>query len=303
MMEEQANSEEEFLANYRVSDYERPSVTVDILLFGMHQGQPETDCNFLSLSLQILLIKRKNHPFQNHWALPGGFVEMDEDLRTAAARELYEETHLSPSYLEQLYTWGDVGRDPRSRVISTSYLGVVNQEAKDLLAGDDAMEAKWFDLTLTMEQVETKESDLRLEYSWVVVLSLESLGEAPIGAKVQIRRTIEGATVSITRNVLENNGLAFDHCKIIEYGVEMLRHKIKYTDLAFLFLPRDFTLSNLQQVYEAILDKKLLGADFRRNIADKLIETERYVNGEQLFTFNDHWLDQPLQEGVIDLWS
>ena len=97
-------TEEEYLKNYRPGDYERPSVTVDMLIFAVDNREE---------SIRLLLIKRKNHPFLGCWALPGGFVEMTESLRDAAARELEEETGVKGMYLEQLYLRGDGTGSPQ----------------------------------------------------------------------------------------------------------------------------------------------------------------------------------------------
>ncbi len=134
---EEGLTEKEFLAKYRPGDYERPSVTVDTLIFAvdteMEDEEPE-----------LLLIRRRNHPCIRQWAIPGGFVNMDESLEEAAARELEEETGLSGICLEQLYTWGDVKRDPRTRIISVSFMAAVPKNELIPEAGDDASEAVWF---------------------------------------------------------------------------------------------------------------------------------------------------------------
>lgn len=287
--------------------YPKPSVTVDTLVFTVAQGERVSYRNLPSNTLQILLIKRKHAPFEGTWALPGGFVEIAEDLRVAARRELLEETGIEPSYFGQLYTYGDVDRDPRDRVISTAYLAVVNKNLCTLKAGDDAKEAAWFDLSCKLEKVEAIEQGNGMAYHWHIRLLLDN-GQEKLSALLEITRLIEGSTIAINRVIIENEGLAFDHARIIEYGVEMLRHKIKYTDLVFKLVPEYFTLTELQKVYETILDQTIPRASFRRNMADRVLETERYVKKgghrpSQLFMFNPHWLERPLQEGVVDLWS
>jgi len=112
--------------------YPRPAVTVDAVIFRKQNGQEE-----------VLLIQRGNPPFENQWALPGGFVDMDEDLETAAMRELEEETGLKNIPLQQFYAFGAPGRDPRHRTISIAYRGVLDKP-QPLQAGDDAKKAKWF---------------------------------------------------------------------------------------------------------------------------------------------------------------
>jgi len=132
---EEGLTEKEFLLQYRPGNYERPSVTVDMLIFAVDEEETETE---------ILLIKRKNHPCIGQWAIPGGFVNVDESLETAAARELEEETGLKGICMEQLYSWGNVKRDPRTRVISVSYMAAVPKDQLTPEAGDDAAEARWF---------------------------------------------------------------------------------------------------------------------------------------------------------------
>jgi 8-oxo-dGTP diphosphatase len=114
-------------------DYPHPSVTADVIIFNLRAGD-----------LQVLLIRRKSSPFQTMWAIPGGFVGIDESLEDAALRELEEETGLRDVYLEQLYTFGDPGRDPRGRTITVAYFALVPGTAVHPRAGDDAAEARWW---------------------------------------------------------------------------------------------------------------------------------------------------------------
>lgn len=114
-------------------EYERPAVTVDILLLGL-----------VGDVLNVLLIKRGNYPYEGMWALPGGFVDMQENLEEAALRELQEETGVTGVSLKQFRAFGDVGRDPRTRIISVVYHALVRPEKSALTAGDDASDARWF---------------------------------------------------------------------------------------------------------------------------------------------------------------
>lgn len=121
---------------YDPDQYERPSVTVDVVIFTL-----------IDDDLQALLIRRKHPPFMNHWAIPGGFVQMNESLESAALRELEEETGVREVYIEQLYTFGDPHRDPRTRVITVAYLTLVPATGLPVLeAGDDAAEAQWWSM-------------------------------------------------------------------------------------------------------------------------------------------------------------
>jgi 8-oxo-dGTP diphosphatase len=116
-----------------LEDHPRPSVTVDVIIFTLRES-----------ALQVLLIRRRYPPFEGMWAVPGGFVGIEESLEDAALRELEEETGVRQVYLEQLYTFGDVGRDPRGRVITVAYFALVPATIIDPHAGSDAVEARWW---------------------------------------------------------------------------------------------------------------------------------------------------------------
>jgi 8-oxo-dGTP diphosphatase len=117
----------------RHENHSRPAVTVDVVLFTV-----------LADRLKVLLIRRKNPPFQGRWAIPGGFVGLRESLEEAALRELKEETNVSGAYLEQLYTFGAPDRDPRTRVITVAYFSLICADLAPVRASDDARDARWF---------------------------------------------------------------------------------------------------------------------------------------------------------------
>ena len=123
------------ISDYDSSIYERPSVTVDVVVFTLRHNE-----------LQVLLIQRKHWPYEGMWAIPGGFITMDESLEKAARRELAEETGVNdPSiYLEQLYTFGNPDRDPRTRVITVAYFALISSDELHLHADTDASAAEWF---------------------------------------------------------------------------------------------------------------------------------------------------------------
>ena len=196
--------------------YPRPMVTVDMIIFALRSGD-----------LQVLLIKRRHWPFEGMWAIPGGFVEIDEPLEAAARRELQEETGLTDVYLEQLYTFGDPQRDPRTRVITVSYFALVRAEQQRLHAATDASAVNWFP-------------------------------------------------------AYDPPALAFDHRQILDYAITRLRYKLEYTALAFELLPAEFTLTELQETYEHILNERLDKRNFRRKVleADILEATSRQRVGE-----------------------
>lgn len=180
--------------------HEKPSVTVDVLLFTIEDKE-----------LKILLVKRNVPPFKDSWALPGGFVRIFESLEEAAKRELKEESNVDNVYLEQLFTFGDINRDPRERVITVTYLALADSKSWNLLASGDVKESKLF--------------------------SLKKLPK-----------------------------LAFDHAKIIDYGLQRLRAKLGYSNIVFGLLPEEFTLTELQMVYEIILNNKVDKRNFRKKI-------------------------------------
>lgn len=292
----QGQTEQQFLREYDVSQFERPSVTVDMLVFTVADEEEQNYRKLSPKTLQLLLIKRGEHPYLGQWALPGGFVSPKESLEEAARRELRTETNIDDIYLEQLYTWGDVERDPRTRVISTSYIALVDREALEVKAGDDAAEAQWFQIEdRWLRETKTATVDGSITEKWVE-LRLRGLGEE-LSATMKVTKTVAGRIVRETREIVETNQLAFDHAKIILYALERLRNKIEYTDIAFALMPELFTLSELQQVYEVILGKELLAAAFRRKVADKVLETNQYRKHaghrpSKYFRFNPEWMDQ-----------
>ena len=131
-------------------DYPRPSVTVDIVLFTDESPNP-----------QVLLIRRKNSPFKGLWALPGGFLDMDESLEAAALRELHEETDISNVQLTQIATFGNPSRDPRGRVITVAYFGIVESNKQHIaIAGSDAAEVAWFPTSNLPQQIAFDHSEI-----------------------------------------------------------------------------------------------------------------------------------------------
>ncbi|MBH0332451.1 ADP-ribose pyrophosphatase [Brevibacillus brevis] len=292
----QGQTEQEYLEAYDVSQFERPSVTVDMLVFTVMDELEENYRKLSPKSLKILLVKRGEHPYIGQWALPGGFVTPGESLEEAARRELRTETNVDDIYLEQLYTWGDAGRDPRTWVISTSYMALVDSSSLQLQAGDDAEEAEWYRIEdRWLKETKTATIDGSITEKWLELRLVHEREE--LSATIKITKTVTGRTVRETREIVETNNLAFDHAKIIQYALERLRNKIEYTDIAFALMPELFTLSDLQQVYEVILGRELLAAAFRRKVADKVVETNQYRKHaghrpSKFFRFNPEWMDQ-----------
>jgi 8-oxo-dGTP diphosphatase len=175
-------------------------VTVDCVVFGLDEQD-----------LKILLIQRGFEPFKGSWAIPGGFVNTDESLEEAALRELKEETGVQDVFLEQLYTFGDVIRDPRKRIVTVAYYVLVNLRDHTIRAATDASNAAWF-----------------------------SVDDIP--------------------------RLAFDHGRIVDTALRRLRGKVRYEPVGFELLPEKFTLTQLQRMYEKILEQEIDKRNFRKKI-------------------------------------
>jgi len=181
-------------------EYPRAALTVDCVVFGFDEGE-----------LKVLLIERALEPFKGKWALPGGFVRVDETVDDAARRELAEEAGLKDVFLEQLYTFGAVNRDPRERVVSVAYYALVKLAAHDTRAATDAADARWFPISKVPK-------------------------------------------------------LAFDHADILATALTRLKGKVRYQPIGFELLPPKFTLSQLQHLYESVLETDLDKRNFRKKV-------------------------------------
>jgi 8-oxo-dGTP diphosphatase len=179
-------------------------VTVDTVIFTV-----------LDATLQVLLVRRGEDAFEGLWSLPGGFVEPSEPLEAAALRELRDATGVTDVYLEQLYTFGDPGRDTRGRVISVAYVALLAADRCPLVPNELEAEARWWP-------------------------------------------------------VYDLPPLAFDHPRMIEVALARVRTKLEYTTIGFQLMPHDFTLGELQRVYEVVLDRPIDKRNFRRRL--KLLE-------------------------------
>ncbi|MCX7923334.1 MAG: NUDIX hydrolase [Clostridia bacterium] len=286
-------TEEEFLQKYDASIYERSSVTVDMLIFTVMNEEEENYRKLPEKSLKLLMIKRGDHPYIAQWALPGGFVAINESVDEAAIRELKTETNVDNIYMEQLYTWGDVNRDPRTRVISCSYMALVDSASLDVRAGDDADDAVWFNVKYAVLKKEKTITEKGFILEKHIEVKLTNNADS-LSATVRIIEEAEGKITKVNREIIDSKGIAFDHAKMIEYAIERLRNKIEYTDIAFNLMPELFTLTELQQVHEIILNKELLAAAFRRKIADMVIETDQFTKDaghrpSKLYRFNPNW--------------
>ena len=176
------------------------TITVDCVVFGLDDQE-----------LKVLLIERDLEPFKGQWALPGGFVREGEPLEETARRELKEETGVDEVYLEQLYTFGAVDRDPRGRVVTVAYYALVNLQDYSINATTDAKSAAWF--------------------------AIDDLPHLP-----------------------------FDHQEIFEMALKRLKAKVRYEPIGFELLPERFTLTQLQRLYEKVLEMPIDKRNFRKKI-------------------------------------
>ncbi|MDO5518902.1 MAG: NUDIX hydrolase [bacterium] len=199
---------EEFLKGYDPYKYKTPAVTADIVVL---KEKNDVDFELNNTGLQLLLIKRRNHPCINQWALPGGFAEMDETLEYSAKRELEEETTVKGVPMQQLKTWGDPDRDPRGRVITVSYLAYLEEDV-DVEASDDAKDAKWLDVKLQL--ISTRRLGHKVIKQYELLLNnVES--EISLKGVVEVEERRVGRIVEMSYDIIQCEGIAFDHAKII----------------------------------------------------------------------------------------
>lgn len=257
------NSEEEFLNNYNPDNFDRLSMTADILLISVSDKENNDNRRNNDKVMSILLVKRNYYPFKDKYCLPGGFLNpKSETLEECAKRVLKSETNLENIYIEQLYTFDSLDRDPRTRVISCSYVALIDKNKLTNMINKDA---KWFDV----EKID--------ENTKLVTITLVNDDERII---LNIKKELKEKTTDRYKYVgLNNTMMAFDHDIVILSGLDRIRNKLKYTDIVFNMMPKLFTLKELQQVYEIILGKKLLDPAFRRIIKDKVEKTELMETG------------------------
>jgi len=261
-MEKDYRTEEEFLKNYDSSGFEKLSATTDILIFSVASSKQENYRKLNNKHFSVLLVKRNRFPFKDMWCLPGGFIGIDETSEDAAKRILERETNLKHIYLEQLYTFDDVNRDPRMRIISISYVALVDKNRLDDTLYENA---SWFNM-----EIEEDETQIKV-----------NLDNGDENFDIVVKKTLKEMTTDRYKyTVAKNDKIAFDHPLTIVSGISRIKNKLEYTDIAFNLMPEYFTLGELQQVYEVILGKKLLDPAFRRIIASKVEKTDKTrVNG------------------------
>lgn len=279
---EMSAEEQAYLAQYDITKYERPSVAADMAIFSiMEEGECENYRKLPQKALKVLLIKRGNYPFKGCWALPGGFCRPDEDIYTTAKRELYEETGINDAYLQPAGIFSDIGRDPRGWIISNGFLSLINGEKCKLRAGTDAWEAKWFSLRIKTKEIKKLVQDDMVEAETEYMLTLEhDESGLCLKAKVKEHKKFINNHETVRYELMAGDRIAFDHAKIILQMLLLLRRNVENDrKIVFDLMPETFTLTQLQNAFELILDQKLLTANFRRKINDDVIETEAVIDG------------------------
>lgn len=278
-----SEEEKQFLAQYDISAYDRPSVAADMVIFAIREAAEAE--NFRKLpkrALKLLLIRRADYPYKGYWALPGGFCRPDEDVQETAERELFEETNIHKAYLSLIGTFGGAERDPRGWIMSNTFLALVDAERCKPRAGTDAREAKWFTLEVKEKELkrDVEEDYAEIETSYELRLTEEESGEG-MTARVREYRQFREYHETVRYEIEEQGQLAFDHAKIILYAWQKLREDVE-NDSRHIFdlMPELFTLNRLQNAMELVTGQELLTANFRRKIADYVVETDKVFDGK-----------------------
>ncbi len=240
--------------DYDITKYDRPSVAADIVVFTVRKSSSESYRHLSKPVLSVLLIKRTEEPFDKMLSLPGGFCCRQETIEETAFRKLKEKTGVECPPLSLLCNLSKLGRDPRGWIISCCYWTVI-----EYTKAATEKSAEWYEVSL-------KESDGR----YTLVLTDDNGREYV--SEVKLNNTNELYNQSAEADIPQNS-LAFDHAEIIVNALLKLRSSLEKPYAAFRLLPEKFTLTDLQQIYEAVLDRKLIMANFRRKIAPYVEET------------------------------
>lgn len=256
-------TERDFLSHYSIDDYDRPSLTADIVAFMIRSEESANYKRNSDTRLSILLINRGEHPYLDHWALPGGFVRRNETVEACALREITEEANVTPVSLMPIGVFSQPGRDPRGWIISNAFASVISEESVRQMGGNDASDAQWFDVSF--ERAGDGSCHLDLSYAGTELNAVLAEEETRFG-KTSFR-------------IIDGGKLAFDHAGMIATALTALREGAKNFDMIFDFLPEKFTLTELQKVQETIMNISVLPANFRRKISEYVVETDEYTQG------------------------
>lgn len=276
-----SDEEKAYLQKYNQADYDRPSIAADIVVFTIGKEEVEDTRQLPQGKLRVLLIERASYPYKGAWALPGGFCRKNEEVYDTARRELFEETNIKDAYLNLSGIYGDVDRDPRGWIISQAFLALVDGAKCQLRADTDAWDAGWFDVevnkTLEEKNCDGEKASIKARYD----LTLRS-GDIKLVSTIQETKVYENYHERVSYEILQSEGFAFDHAKIIIDAFKKLQNSAEHDDkIIFDLMPERFTLTELQSVFEIILQKELIKPNFRRKIADYVIETEDVETGRR----------------------
>ena len=227
----------------------------DLVIFGVDSRRDDNLRVLPVKHLSVLLVKRTKEPDEGKWGLPGGFINIDETSKDASVRVLKKETGLDNVYMQQIGVNDLVSRDSRGRIISTTYMALVD---RTLIKDELNKDASWFDLEINDEKIVLSNQEDRIEF------------------RVK-RKTIDEKSEEYEYELVDQK-LTFDHDIILYKALMELRNKVKNTDIVFNLMPELFTVGELKQVYELLLGKKLVNSAFRRWINDRIEFSGQYVS-------------------------
>ena len=263
-----SNSEQEFLELYSDSEYEKPSVTVDAVLFRLKDIDTGNYRKLPQKKLQVFLVKRKFPPFKNQYAVVGTFIDLKNDIETSLKLCVKNKVNAQNYYYEQLYTFGEKQRDPRTRVISISYMLLFNQK-------ENLENGEWFNIDLRENNHQLTENDAGYVFTKDIHLTLTGETEK---LENHLKITIEKTNSNTNKKIeIVSSNIAFDHINIIYHALDRLKNKLEYTDIIFGLLNEKFTLTELKYSYEEILGEKLLDANFRRKTAHLVLPLNEFT--------------------------
>ena len=286
-----SSEEREYLENYNIEQFERPSVATDIVAFAVMQDGEQSNIRKLeNRELKLLLVKRSQFPYKGAWALPGGFLRPGETIEETAKRELLEETGVENPFLHLAGVYSEAGRDPRGWIISNSFISLINAENCSLRADTDAWDAAWFCVKLQSDNTSSDDSTSTTKMiKHTLTLSFDSASSdsnikgdenIEIKAIVSEKSTRKAHNHVSSYQIVDSGELGFDHAKIIVQSLLELRDMMEYDlRIAFDLLPESFTLAQLQSTIEKVTDKKFLSANFRRKAYDYVEETGEVIEG------------------------
>ncbi len=227
----------------------------DLVIFGVDSRRNDNLRVLPVKHLSVLLVKRNKKPDEGKWSLPGGFIGIDETSKDASIRVLKKETGLDNVYMQQIGVNDLVSRDSRGRIISTTYMALVD---RTLTLNDLNKDASWFDLEINDNKIVLSNEQEKIEF--------------------KVKRKVIDQKSKEYEYELVDKSLAFDHDVILYKSLMELRNKVENTDIVFNLMPELFTVGELKQVYELLLGKSLINSAFRRWINDRIEFSGQYVS-------------------------